>query len=116
MGPAARPPGPAGGASVEGLRSLPVHGWMPGWPAAWGHPFRLIFRWQGKTQQLRSLREVYKLLWLEEPIEEHPQSPRPDQRRWRRARWQTALTGIAKPDSETIASERRAVLESLVGI
>ncbi|KAJ1106290.1 hypothetical protein NDU88_003691 [Pleurodeles waltl] len=50
---------------------------------SWGHPFRLIFQWEGNTHQLRSLKEACKLVQLEEPSEKQPHSPRPDCQRRR---------------------------------
>ncbi|KAJ1106373.1 hypothetical protein NDU88_003774 [Pleurodeles waltl] len=82
---------------------------------SWGYPFRLIFQLEGKPHHLSSLKEAYKRLRLEDHLGEHPHSPRPDRWHLRHAHWLTVLTVNTKPDLEIIASEKRAVLESLVG-
>ncbi|KAJ1157817.1 hypothetical protein NDU88_010514 [Pleurodeles waltl] len=55
------------------------------------------------------------LLQLYETLEERLRSPRPDRQLRRGTRWQTVPPGRTKPYLETMASERRAVLESLMG-
>ncbi|KAJ1082152.1 hypothetical protein NDU88_002322 [Pleurodeles waltl] len=80
---------------------------------SWGYPFRLVFRWEGKLHQLCSLKEAYSLLQLEEPSDKHPHSPRTDLRHRRSTCGQTVSPKSTKPDPETMATERRAVLESL---
>ncbi|KAJ1142899.1 hypothetical protein NDU88_009211 [Pleurodeles waltl] len=70
------------------------------------------WRWEGKLHLLRLLKEAYSVLQLEETLEERPHSLKPDQRRRRCTRWLNVPQGSTKSDLETIASKRRAVLES----
>ncbi|KAJ1112071.1 hypothetical protein NDU88_000342 [Pleurodeles waltl] len=82
-------------------------------PPHWGEKAELD--WEDKPHQLRSLQEDYTLLQLEPPTEGHLQASRPDCGCPRRNRWQMVPLRNGRPDPETMASERRVVLEILTG-
>ncbi|KAJ1138629.1 hypothetical protein NDU88_005010 [Pleurodeles waltl] len=114
--------GPSGGVSAEPRQRSPSWGRREIGPVT--EPSRLtrlelrgaLEEWTRRRGPGRTSADDPELLRLEEPLEEQPHPLRPDHRQRRRGHWQTVPTENAKRDLETaIASERRAVLESLAG-
>lgn len=52
------------------FRPAPDHLRQLGIPYSWGHPFRLVFRYNGKLLQLRSLTETCQILGIPPPQDE----------------------------------------------
>ncbi|KAJ1122735.1 hypothetical protein NDU88_001220 [Pleurodeles waltl] len=70
-----------------------------------GEPQRPLSEWRRGTAKVAVTRGGGRAAPLEEALEEHPDSLRPDQRRQKCTCWQTILPKSTKPDPETMASE-----------
>lgn len=82
---------------------------------SWGHPFCLIFTWDGKLHHIRSLRVACDLLQIDAPEDSSLGAAMVGPGTGRRSRWKKKVcgTGFTRPDPATIAQERSQFWRSL---